>query len=159
MKECQVFEDYQICETTEALEPCIHEKYRTKITDRNGIYYTSKTITDLLIMACYEGASTIEGSRKAVTYTLRFNQKTPLPINIRKNIYAFPTCSPDHPECKWIFVSHVLGTIPLEKESTLIRFKSNNKITVAVSEYTIKEQRKRTTLVIMRFSGFDKLAE
>ncbi|MFS0862225.1 competence protein ComK [Fredinandcohnia sp. 179-A 10B2 NHS] len=158
MKEYQVFEEYQICETTEALEPFKHEKYCTKITDRNGVFYTSKSITQLLIMACYEGASTLEGSRKAVTYTLRFNQKTPLPINIRKNIYAFPTCSPDDPDCTWIFVSHILGTISLDRLSTLIRFKSNNKITVAVSEYTINEQRKRTTLVIMRFSGFDKIS-
>lgn len=150
--------DYQICRTTMALEPITHERYCTKIFDRNGIFFSTQTPKELLEMACYDDGCTLDGKRKAVTYTLRINQKIPLPINTRKNIYAFPTTSPDKFDCIWIFVTHIQEIVSIDKHNTLIRFKNSEKIIVPVSNYIIEEQRKRTSLCMLRFGEFDQLA-
>ncbi|MFT4414777.1 competence protein ComK [Fredinandcohnia humi] len=158
MNENQVYEDYQVKETTEALESIRHKMYRTKIRDQNGVYYTSKTVNELLSAACGEGGSTLEKIRKAVSYILRSNQELPLPINTRKYIYCLPTCSPDHPDCIWIFYSHIQRLTILDKQTTLIHFKNNDTIIVPVSKYTIDEQFNRTKLILMSFSGGEKYA-
>ncbi|WP_240257664.1 competence protein ComK [Ferdinandcohnia quinoae] len=150
--------DYQISRSTMALVPIAHERLCTKIIDRNGIYYSTQTAKELLELACYDDGCTMDGKRKAVTYTLRINQKIPLPINPRKNIYAFPTTSPDKFDCIWIFVTHIQGIISIDKHKTLIRFKNNEKLIVHVSKYIIEEQQKRTTLCMLRFGDIDQLA-
>jgi|SRR5690625_347245 len=74
----------------------------------------------------------------------------PIPIDIHKGIYFFPTHSPGNMDNIWIAFQHILsiGKIPSRERTkeaqSIVYFKNRHALKLNISFHTLKEQYNRT---------------
>ncbi|WP_420818828.1 competence protein ComK [Paraliobacillus sediminis] len=88
-------------------------------------------------------------------YQTGVKRKVPIPINLMKNIHAFPTQSPSQFECKWIFYNHVLLIKPNHSNSTyksIITFKNLQELPMYETYYVLEKQMHRTAISMYAFA-------
>ncbi|AQQ54468.1 competence protein ComK [Planococcus lenghuensis] len=122
---------------------------RSRIYTRNGIRDSALTPLQLIDRACMRYASTYEGRVAAIRYSLDLHKKTPVLIS-PNDLGAFPTMSPKHLECAWIF-NHEFMLEPAEMQTRLI-FEQNISVTLNVSMHTIKKQKSRLYEILYFYS-------
>ena len=145
---------YQINEKTIALCPAKEIDYDTIVLEQEATYRVSKTPMQLIKDACIANWSTYEGKRQAVIHHTNFRHKVPIPINLEKNIYTFPTHSPSEFECHWIFFNHIARIQQTKHPSQcLITFKNKQQIPLPISAYVFKKQYERTMSCMMGVKG------
>lgn len=145
--------EYEISPTTEALLPAMEYNYETRIYDRSGSYLSKKPQLELVREACLEGGSTYEGRRKAMVYHLRYEQQTPIVISTSNGIYAFPTKSPDHLDCFWLFYQHIRSMTAVSRNVSNVHFHSGLRLEVAVSSARLQKQMERMSRCISHYSN------
>lgn len=153
MKE-NVLLTYEINSDTIALLPAFHHEYHTIVIERNDTLYIKQTPMEIIKEACLEGGSTYEGRRMAVSNKTGIHNKIPIPIHPQKGIYAFPTLSPRHFECIWIFQHHI-KSIKKDAKShkcSIIVFKTYQELTVNITYSILENQMLRTAYCMTRFS-------
>lgn len=151
-----IHNDYEINPNTMALLTVAHVDYATIVQERDQRLYVKKTPLQLIKAACLEGGATYEGRRKAVTHLTGAIQKVPIPINPRRNIFAFPTHSPTAFECNWIFYHHIKTIVPSQQTSnttqSIIKFKNHHELPMNESYYLLQKQYTRTTMCIVQYA-------
>lgn len=109
------------------------------------------TPLQLIQQAAIKGESDYTSRRKSMTYLTGIKKKIPIPLYPQKNIYAFPTHSPNHQNCHWIFFHQAdsIQKLPKSKNSiyaTKIIFKNGQELLLTESVQKIEKQMYRTWL-------------
>src|SRR5699024_7047556 len=82
-------------------------EYETIVIETDRMILIKKTPIELIETACQNEWSTYEGRRKAVIHHTKFKRKVPIPINIEKEMYFFPTLAPTNIHNIWIAYRHI----------------------------------------------------
>src|SRR5690625_6875288 len=130
-----VISSYDINLKTIALLPGRNIDYDTVVIEENKTKYIRQTSLNLIKDACLKcDWTTYEGRRGGVIKHTNFKQKTPIPIDIHKGIYFFPTHSPSNMDNIWIAFHHILsiGKIPARERTkdaqSIVYFKNKHAI-------------------------------
>ncbi|RCW63395.1 competence protein ComK [Saliterribacillus persicus] len=124
----------------------IHAKYQSKIIEVKQEVFIEQTPLEILKHNALINGSSYEGRRESVKYILGFEQKIPIPINIEKNIYLFPTSSPNEMDCIWVSSDAITEIKPVEvgeEIKTRILFKFGKTLDLKESNYLIRTQWER----------------
>ncbi|WP_096185759.1 competence protein ComK [Evansella halocellulosilytica] len=148
----KMIQHYEINEQTMALIPAQQIEFDTIAIETNGRYFVKQTPMNIIKRGCLEGGSNYEGRRKAVTHLTGTMHKVPIPVNPHLNLFAFPTHSPKHFECGWLFYHHIRQLSPTTPHETTVTFTNNETIQVNTSYYTLEKQIHRTSYCVIRFS-------
>lgn len=151
-----VLSEYQINQHTIALFPAYTVEYDTIVLEQDEKFYVKKPALQLVKEACLTYGSNYEGRRESVMHQTGLKRKVPIPISILRNIFAFPTHSPNNYNCSWIFHRHIDSIHPSSTDTgpkTTIVFKNNQCLTVDVSSFTIQNQIERTECCQYIFSS------
>jgi competence protein ComK len=124
------------------IAPSNESDCRTKIITKNGVVYSSFSALSLIDKACMLFASTYEGRVKATRHNLHQHKKTPILIS-EDGVAAYPTKSPDNPECVWIFNQEYRMESLAPAKTLLIYDQYKLSIEVNVSMHTLQKQRLR----------------
>jgi competence protein ComK len=136
---------------TMALYPAYHERYRTTILDRSGEkIFSEKSIMELLDEACMLNGASYDGRVKAVRHVFPYFKKTPLMISKEPCIFAFPTMSPQHYECTWLFCMHI-EDFTHSHDKTYVHFKNGCALEVDCSIKVLHTQRERAAAAMNHF--------
>ena len=115
---------------------------KTKVVTIHGEYYSRLSALGLIDKACMLYASTYEGRVKATRYNLNQHKKTPILISTN-GVAAYPTKSPFHPECVWVFNHDYRMEILTPTKTRLVYDRHKIFVDVDVSIQTLKKQRTR----------------
>ncbi|MEK5444734.1 MULTISPECIES: competence protein ComK [unclassified Fredinandcohnia] len=151
---------YEVNPHTMAIRPAKEIEYSAIVKEENQTLYIRQTPLQIIKAACLEGGSTYEGRRKAVTHLTGAIQKVPIPINPRRNMFAFPTHSPTAFECNWIFYHHIKSIVPSHQSNTIqsiIHFKNQQQLLMNESYYLLEKQYTRTTMCVLQYSTQEKM--
>ena len=129
---------------TLAIQPHFTGNYRSIITKTDGIYYSELTPLELIEDACLRYFTTMEGRQKAIGIMLNFKKA---PIVIATNLGAFPTTSPKHPDCEWIF-NHPFQATDVTKGKAHLTFTNGTSLTLNVSAHTVRQQQQRLHTIL-----------
>jgi len=145
-----IISTYKINSHTQALLPAKSINYQTIVIEENKILYVRQTPLEIIRQGCVDDWSDYVSRRNAVMHHTSFIQRLPIPVNIRKAFYFFPTHSPGHSDNCWIAYQHILIIDkPLEDQAgnpaqSVIYFKNNQKLFLVVSLHTLEKQIQRT---------------
>lgn len=147
-----ILEDYIINENTQALLPARQIDFDTIVIEKGRKIKVRKTSLELIKAACYNEWSTYEGRRQAVIHHTNFKRKVPIPINIRKGNYFFPTHSPTSIYNKWFSYQHINEIIkhPSKLTKTIITFYNGMELCVNIPFNVLDKQMQRTFECIYR---------
>lgn len=151
-----VVDTYDINEHTLALLPAKHIEYQTKVLEQDRELYVRMTPLEIVKYTCYNEWCTYEGRRDAVTYHTNFKRKIPIPINIQKQIYIFPTDSPSDFDNIWISLNHIIHTKKSTQDAkkSIVFFSNKTKLTINISHYSLRKQIDRTFECKFRIENF-----
>jgi competence protein ComK len=143
-----------VTQSTMAMYPAFHETYQTVLLDFSGKeIFSEKPMLNIIKEACMENGSSYDGRIKAVRHVLPYHRKTPLMISREQNIYAFPTMSPEHYECIWLFHLHIQEFTAMNHK-TLIHFKNGCSLKVDSSLEVLTKQRERSATLMTCFEEY-----
>ncbi|MEH7385787.1 competence protein ComK [Bacillus sp. JJ1521] len=152
---------YEVTPLTMSILPARDIDYFAIVIEEYQTLYVRQTPLQIIKTACLEGGATYEGRRKAVTYLTGAIQKVPIPINPRRNIFAFPTHSPTAFECSWIFYHHIKTIIPIQQinnaTQSIIQFKNQQELPMTESHYLLEKQYTRTAMCVLQYATQEKL--
>ncbi|MCC3359634.1 competence protein ComK [Bacillus sp. REN16] len=152
---------YEVNPLTMAILPAREIEYSAIVKEVHRIIYVRQTPLQIIKAACLEGGATYEGRRKAVTHLTGAIQKVPIPINPRRNIFAFPTHSPTAFECNWIFYHHIKAIVPSQQTSnttqSIIQFKNQQELPMTESHYLLEKQYTRTAMCVLQYATQDRI--
>lgn len=140
--------DYEINKKTLAILPLTENKCRV-IEDENEYYIPNNTFQVIEHSCEYFGSSYLGRFKGANTLT-GINYKTPILVEESNELIFFPTHSPRKKECMWISLNLIKGYYPNNiPNSTIIEFKTNDKLEVNVSYNVINNQILKATRLKM----------
>ncbi|MEX3621466.1 competence protein ComK [Viridibacillus arvi] len=128
------------------LSPLFEGEMKSKVMTRDGYLYSTLTPIQLLEKICIRYGSTFQGRIDAVKELLGYSKK--LPLYIGEGIYAYPTRSPYHPECVWVFY-HSYRYEAYSKGQTILYFDHGEIVILDISLHTVKEQQQRLASIIL----------
>ncbi|MGR3765909.1 competence protein ComK [Rossellomorea sp. NS-SX7] len=142
---------------TMAIYPAYHERYQSVILNQSGNHIFSKRpVMDLLDDVCMRNGASYDGRVKAVKHVLPYFRKTPVIISEDPYILAFPTMSPQHYECTWLFCYHI-EKFSLINGKTYVNFKNGSLLEVSCSVKVLQTQLERASATLTYFaSGLDQ---
>ena len=148
----KIKDTYLINEDTIVLIPARHIEYQTIVLERDRKLFVRMTPLEIVKLACINEWCTYEGRRKSVMYHTNFKRKIPIPISSQKQIYLFPTHSPSHFDNIWLSFKHIIHTkkSTQNRNSSVVIFNNNTKLTLNISHYTLRQQMKRTFECVWR---------
>lgn len=136
---------YQISPKTLALLPAKQIAYDTIAIEQNATKHIRMTPLQIIQAACYNNWTTYEGRRQAVHHHTNFKQKVPIPIDIQKGIYFFPTQSPNNIHTIWIAYQHIAHlTKATHTNHTIIHFTNGQTLELDISMHILQKQIERT---------------
>ena len=138
------------------LEAVFTNGYRSKIITTHGEYFSTKTVRELLELACIRYASTLEGRIQATKKKLGYSNKSPILI-APGQLGAFPTKSYKHLDCVWIF-GHLFHVEEVNRETCTITFSNGMSYQVSSTKHilTNQQQRLHTLLNVSHPMHFDR---
>lgn len=151
---------YDISSKTLALLPARKIDYDTIVIKENETKYVQQPSFDLIKEACFRGDwTTYEGRRDAVIKHTNFIQKTPIPIDIRKGVYFFPTHSPKNINNIWIAFHQIklIGKVPSQERTkqaqSIVFFKNGQSLVLDITYHALNKQYERTLECVYRIEG------
>ncbi|RNF39474.1 competence protein ComK [Planococcus salinus] len=115
---------------------------KSKVVTKHGEYYSRLSALGLIDKTCMLYASTYEGRVKATRHNLKQHKKTPILIST-DGVAAYPTKSPFHPDCVWVFDQDYRMEKLTPTKTRLIYDQHKIFVDVDVSVQTLKKQRTR----------------
>ncbi|MGI2327538.1 competence protein ComK [Planococcus sp. YIM B11945] len=115
---------------------------KSKIVTKHGVLYSPYSALSLINKACMLYASTYDGRVKATRHNLQQHKKTTILIS-EDGVAAYPTKSPTHPECVWIFNQEYRIEFISPTKTRLIYDQYQVSAEVNVSIHTLQKQRTR----------------
>src|SRR5699024_6087090 len=73
-----------------------------------------------------------------------YHNKTPIAISVLNNYYFFPSHSPSNRNCSWFSHTHVKKITKAKFGGSTINFIDGQKVTLPVSDGTMRNQQERT---------------
>jgi competence protein ComK len=135
-----------------ALYPAYHDVYQTIILDQSGeAFLTERPMMELINEACIQNGASYDGRVQAVRHVLPYLRKTPLMISKEPHIFAFPTMSPKHYECTWLFYLHI-ESFSQSQGKTYVHFKNGCSLEVSCSLKMLHTQRERVAATMDFFA-------
>lgn len=149
-------DNHEIGPTTMAIMHHPDATYQTRVIDLEGEFLTSKSPEELLNELCLKNGTTYEGSRQAVILVHGYEKRTPIVLSPLLGICAFPTSSPQHFDCVWLFPQHILQYLshPTNKNHSLVKFYNGSELVVKARATFLKNQCERTSACAMKIQGF-----
>jgi competence protein ComK len=137
---------------TMAIYPAYHDRYQSVILNQTGDHvFSKKSVKDLLDDVCMRNGASYDGRVKAVKHVLPYFRKTPVIISEDPYILAFPTMSPQHYECTWLFCSHI-ENFSHTNGRTYVTFKNGSMLEVSCSVKVLRTQMERASATLTYFS-------
>lgn len=135
---------------------CIsHPIYRTKVLSMKGTFYTKDSAQTLLKKACIQGGADYHGRIASIRERFEYNRCTPLSVDPDYGIFAFPTCSPTHPDCIWLFDSHIHSYRKISNNETEIIFTNKQTLVAKISIDFLRKQMEKTAYCIRHWGKRD----
>ncbi|TWT07177.1 competence protein [Planococcus sp. CPCC 101016] len=125
---------------------------KSRIITKSGEYYSRDSVLTLIDKACMMFASTYEGRVKATRHNLKQHKKTTLLIS-EDGLAAYPTKSPDNPDCVWIFNHHYRLETITPNRTRILFDEFNVSAEVNVSIGILQKQRGRMYEMIYFYSS------
>ncbi|AYC28871.1 competence protein ComK [Paenisporosarcina cavernae] len=145
-----------INEKTRVLKPVFTGDYQTEIVTESGSYFSKKSCLELLQLVCLRYFSDYEGRIKAARHYLKYDRKTPVYLG-DANFSCFPTRSPKHPECMWIFnQEYSIYAYDLANKKTVLLYADAATIEVNASRHTLEKQLNRTIMMVYRARNLER---
>lgn len=141
--------NYITC-TTMALQHIAHPHYKTRIWDKDGVYFSTFTCMELLEEACLRSGTSFQGKLDAIKALLSFKQNIPVPICLEHRICAIPAESPRKWDCTWYFYAHVKD-LKRQGKQTLLQFHNDEELLINVSIYKSKQQLWKAAHILTHF--------
>lgn len=140
----KVLDDYSINKKTAAIKPAYEIEYESVIIEGSTTFYVKKHPFKLIKENCLKNGSSYNGRRKSIIYLTGFSRCVPIPINPRKDIFAFPTHSPKNDNCSWIFFHHIKRILKTDdKNQSIVCLKNKQNLTIDSSYHTLFNQKFR----------------
>ncbi|HWJ76476.1 MAG TPA: competence protein ComK [Niallia sp.] len=151
----EILTSYKVNKKTKSLKPAYQIEYQSIVMEAgNKELYVRMTPLEIIKQATLAGGAAYNGRRTSMTYLTGIQKKVPIPISESQNIYAFPTCSPNHPDCIWIFFHHVEDIKPSAGAyKSVIQFKDGRELKMKESLPVLEKQMYRTWLCIKALHG------
>lgn len=103
-EEATIIDTYIANENTYMLLPTRTYNSYSIALEKEAIYYVKQTPLEIIKHSCEKlDWVTYEGRKLIIADTLNLPYHTPMMLSQGKEIFAFPTMSPLHQECCWIF--------------------------------------------------------
>jgi competence protein ComK len=152
-----VNEQYEIGLKTMAVMYHADASFQTRMIDLDGDYLTSKSPQKLFDEICLKHGSTYEGRREAVVQSLGYEKRTPFLPAPLLGIYTFPSASPQHFDCVWLFPRHILQIVPhpANHHHSIVTFHNGSELVVKARPAFLKAQYERTAASALRFQFMD----
>ena len=133
------------------IEPTRSIEHASKVHEVNETYTTTKRPNELIEETCLNNWSTLAGKREAVLNKTGYKRRPPLPLDIEKQIIAFPTHGLTHFDLNWIFIQHIAYI----KDQTITFTNGYTHTFQNLSEYELKRQyeRAKTVFVMLKMEG------
>ncbi|MBM7706935.1 competence protein ComK [Chryseomicrobium aureum] len=122
--------------------------FKSIIFTKDGVHYSELTAFQVLEELCIRNGASYKG-REEATRALsnrRYTKKVPVLI-ATPGVAAFPTCSPNHLDCVWLF-NHFMTFTKLTESKTQVEFLNGEKICVKASVAMLEKQRSRNFSVV-----------
>ncbi|KAB7662872.1 competence protein ComK [Bacillus sp. B1-b2] len=143
----EILNSYKVNTSTKLVSPAYQIDYQSIVLEGKNEYLVKKTPLEIIKEATIQGGSEYKGRRTSMTYLTGIHKKIPIPISESKDIYAFPTCSPNNPDCIWVFVHHVEDIMPSKgAHPSIILFNDGVEKHMKESQHILKKQLYRTWL-------------
>ncbi|WP_088041590.1 competence protein ComK [Bacillus sp. EAC] len=139
--------DYVISYETMMLETASHPEYLTKITDTNGVVYSTRPARTLIKGSALANNHSIKGHLEIVKNSYPNMKKIPLMINTALSILMIPTTSPNGSSCKWLNFIQIKHYRKMN-EVTKVHFRNGAEIEVPVSYYIFDRQMSKATKLL-----------
>jgi competence protein ComK len=144
-----ILPEYFANEQTNALLPTKQKDYRAIVLSAFEKYYVKGSPFDIVKASCERDFTTYEGRVDAVKSRTVYRKKLPTPINTARKIFAFPTMSPNHSDCIWLFYHRIqaikeLKSQPRNEHQSIVQFTDGSHLPLSISFYTLKKQYTRT---------------
>lgn len=139
---------YKISEQTMALMPSDFTDYQTIAIETDNKLYVKKTPLEIIERGCLDNFSSFEGRRDSIFHLTGFKRKTPIPISVYRNIYAFPTHALKDRNCCWIFYHHIVSVVEVTLEQSVILFRNGTQVEFGVPRLELIKQLERTSFIL-----------
>ncbi|WP_339213313.1 competence protein ComK [Ornithinibacillus sp. FSL M8-0202] len=154
----EVFPHHDITQKTLAILPSKSIHYGALVLEENRKILVNQTPLEILKTNCLYYFSSYDGRREAVRQQLGYKRKVPIPISPSQHLLAFPTHSPEHYDCTWLFYHNIFQVVPHAESSpdspkSKVIFKSGKELDIDVSCFVLEKQVYRAGMCERRFSG------
>lgn len=154
--------NYIIGQHVNALLPGRDTHYDTIVLTSEGKHYVKNPSFDILQESASKTFLTYEGSINVIRKILGIKYKVPFPVNTALGIYAFPTMSPTHPDCVWLFHHRIKWIEDTSQESktykSKVHFVDGTSLSLTISSYILNKQRGRVQQCIDKFDAGQALS-
>lgn len=141
-EEATIIDTYIANEETYIILPVRAIAYYSIVVEKEAIYYVKMTPLEIIKQSCLElDSTTYEGRRKAIADKLSLKYKTPMMLS-KAEIFAFPTTSPAHQECCWVFQHPAINIGKADNKGALF-IHLEKQIKLNISYHTLKTQFER----------------
>ncbi|WAA10901.1 competence protein ComK [Fervidibacillus albus] len=147
-----------ITEYTYAIHPLFEGKYQSIIYMEHGIFYSEKRPLTLIKDACDASFSTFEERRRMIVREFRYNFRTPIPVSLEHNIFAFPTEAIQSPFCEWYFANNIVKIIDA-KDGSKVLFPNGSSVSTTVSEHLLNKQLERASRCMNSLKNYRKMVK
>lgn len=135
---------YEVNERTLALYPNRDPEYQTKVIETEGVYFVKDSPLRIVEQSCTVNGATYDGRKGWAAHVTKYKYKLPILIQEYGGIIASPTHSPEHLDCVWILIAHVVDIYPERIRSgqagTIILFQNGMKLTLPLSFADFRSQ-------------------
>ena len=136
--------NYEVNKSTLAIMPIENNKCR--VVEKDNEYYIPMNTFEVIEHSCEYFGSSYKGRYTGTNVITGSKYKTPILIEESEELIFFPTHSPRKKECIWISLDNIRkyykGKFP---NTTIIEFKTNDKLEVNVSYNIINNQILKST--------------
>lgn len=129
---------YKITKNTYAI--LAYTKTKSKIIEKEKIFYINSSVNDIIEYNCYINGSTLKGRQKASAYLLGIKAKPPAILSETEEIIIFPTHSIINEKSSWIVLKNVLKYSNYRNKKTVVEFQNHEKIIINISPYIFDQQ-------------------
>nr|WP_276106867.1 competence protein ComK [Listeria costaricensis] len=144
---------YEINPHTMMILPKITDgELHSEILELNARYISKFTPFEIIKTSCKLYGASFIGRKDGTKHLIGVTHKPPLIIDPLTFTYAFPTASPQNPNCIWVFPQHIRDYDSFKINQTAIQFANLNTYEIDISLHSFNNQVARTSMLHMKYS-------
>ena len=131
-------DNYEINAATLCIIPI--DKEKSYVYEYDKKFIVNMPIFKIIERSCLFFGSTYDGRRQSSCFILNTMHKVPIIIEETRELVFFPTNSPGNKKCMWISYNNLECVDKINSDYSMLSFKNDNKIKVAVSYFILTNQ-------------------